>query len=66
MFGKYAGWVKVAGPLDVLPFLTQLTFLTQLPILFIYIDIYGFWVARYKSGSNFSYLDCYSKIVLAT
>ena len=37
MCGKYSRWLKVPGPLDIGPFLTQL------PILFTYIDIYGFW-----------------------
>ena len=54
MCGKYSRWLKVPGPLDIGPFLTQF------PILFVYIDIYGFWGARYKRGSNFSYLDCYT------
>ena len=52
--GKYPRWLKVPGPLDIGPFLTQF------PILFAYIDIYGFWGARYKRGYNFSYLDCYT------
>ena len=52
MCGKYAGWVKVPGHLDIWPFFTQL------PIQFTYIDIYGFWGAPYKRGSNFSYIDC--------
>ena len=52
--GKYPRWLKIPGPLDIGPFLTQF------PILFAYIDIYGFWGARYKRGSNFSYLDCYT------
>ena len=52
--GKYPRWLKVPGPLDIGPFLTQF------PILFAYIDIHGFWGARYKRGSNFSYLDCYT------
>ena len=34
--------------------------MTQFPILFEYIDIYGFWGTRYKRGYNFSYLDCYT------
>ena len=51
MCGKYSRWLKVPGPLDIGPFLTQF------PILFAYIDIYGFWGARYKRGYNFSYLD---------
>ena len=50
--GKYPRWLKVPGPLDIGPFLTQL------PILFTYIDIYGFW-GPIKKGYNFSYLDCY-------
>ena len=54
MCGKYPRWLKVPGPLDIGPFLTQF------PILFAYIDIYGFWGARYKRGYNFSYLDCYT------
>ena len=54
MCGKYAGWVKVPGPLDICQFFTQL------PILFTYIDIYGFWGAPYKRGPSFSYLDCYT------
>ena len=52
--GKYPRWLKVPGPLDIGPFLTQF------PILFGYIDLYGFWGARYKRGYNFSYLDCYT------
>ena len=36
--GKYAGWLKVPGPLYILPFFTQL------PILFTYIDIYCFFL----------------------
>ena len=40
--GKYPRWLKVPGPLDVGPFLTQL------PILFTYIDIYGFWGSLIK------------------
>ena len=52
--GKYPRWLKVPGPLDIWPFLTQF------PILFAYIDIYGFWGARHKRGYNFSYLDCYT------
>ena len=52
--GKYPTWLKVPGRLDIGPFLTQF------PILFAYIDIYGFWGARYKRGYNFSYLDCYT------
>ena len=51
----YPRWLKVPGPLDIGPFLTQF------PILFAYIDIYGFWGARYKREYNFSYLDCYSQ-----
>ena len=54
MCGKYPRWLKVPGPLDIGPFLTQL------PIIFVYIDIYGFWGARYKRGYNFSYFDCYT------
>ena len=54
MCGKYSRWLRVPGPLYIGPFLTQL------PILFAYIDIYGFWGARYKRGYNFSYLDCYT------
>ena len=54
MRGRYPRWLKVPGPLDIGPFLTQF------PILFAYIDIYGFWGARYKRGYNFSYLDCYT------
>ena len=54
MCGKYSRWLKVPGPLDIGPFLTQF------PIIFTYIDIYGFWGARYKRGYNFSYLDCYT------
>ena len=52
--GKYQRWLKVSGPLDIW------LFLTQFPILFAYIDIYGFWGARYKRGYSFSYLDCYT------
>ena len=58
--GKYPRWLKVPGPLDIWPFLTQF------PILFAYIDIYGFGGGggggRYKRGYiyNFSYLDCYT------
>ena len=52
--GKYPKWLKVPGPLDIGPFLTQF------PILFAYIDIYGFWGARYKRGYNFIYLNCYT------
>ena len=52
--GKYPRWLKVPGPLDIGPFLTQF------PILFTYIDIYGFGGARYKRGYNFIYLDCYT------
>ena len=48
--GKYPGWVKVPGPFDILPFFTQF------PILF----TYRFWGSRYKRGSNYSYLDCYT------
>ena len=54
MRGKYPRWLKVPGPLDIGPFLTQFL------ILFAYIHIYGFWGARYKRGYNFSYLDCYT------
>ena len=54
MCGKYSRWLKVPGPLDIGPFLIQF------PILFTYIEIYGFWGARYKIGYNFSYLDCYT------
>ena len=46
--------MKVPGALHILPFLTQLH------ILFTYIDIYRFWGSRYKRGSNFNYLDCYT------
>ena len=57
--GNYPIWLKVLGPLDIGPFLTQL------PILFTYIDIYGCCVfflggGRYKRGYNFNYLDCYT------
>ena len=52
--GKYPGWVKVAGPFDICHFFTQLT------ILFTFIETYGFWGARYKRRSNFSYIDCYT------
>ena len=54
MCGKYAGWVKVPGHLDIWPFFTQL------PIICTYIDIYGFRGAPYKRGPNFSFLDCYT------
>ena len=54
MCGKYPRWLKVPGPFDIGPFLTQF------PILFAYIDIYGFWGARYKRWYNFSYLDYYT------
>ena len=36
--GKYPRCLKVPGPLDIGPFLTQF------PILFAYIEIYGLWV----------------------
>ena len=54
--GKYPRWLKVPGPLDIGPFLTQF------PILFAHIDIYGLGGGggRYKRGYNFSYLDCYT------
>ena len=52
--GKYPRWLKVPGPLDIGPFLTQF------PILFAYIEIYGFWGARYKIGYNFIHFDCYT------
>ena len=42
--GKYPRWLKVPGPLDIGPFLTQF------PILFTYIDIYGFWGPLIKEG----------------
>ena len=58
IFGKYPRWLKVPGPLDIWPFLTQF------PILYAYIDIYGFWGARYKIGYTFSYLDCYTSKLL--
>ena len=51
---KYPGWVKVPGTFDICHFFTQLT------ILFTFIETYGFWGARYKRGSNFNYLDCYT------
>ena len=44
MCGKYSRWLKVPGPLDIGPFLTQL------PILFAYIDIYGLWGPVIKEG----------------
>ena len=50
--GKYPRWLKVPGPLDIC--------FCLFPILFAYINIYGFWGARYKRGYNFSYLDCYT------
>ena len=56
--GKYPGWVKVSGPFDICHFVTQFT------ILVTYIEIYGFWGARYKRGSNFSYLDCHTPRLL--
>ena len=56
--GKYPGWVKVPGPFNIVHFVTQLT------ILFTYIERYGFLGARYKRGSNFSYLDCYTPKLL--
>ena len=46
--GKYSRWVKVPVPLDILPFFTQL------PIIFTYIDIYGFWGRVMKEGLIFS------------
>ena len=42
--GKYPRWLKVPGPLDIGPFLTQFL------ILFTYIDIYGFWGPLIKQG----------------
>ena len=48
--GKYPGWVKVPGPFDICHFYTQFT------ILLTYIETYGFWGARYKRRSNFSYI----------
>ena len=43
--GKYPRWLKVPGPLDIGPFLTQF------PILFAYIDIYmGFGGPVIKEG----------------
>ena len=56
--GKYPGWVKVPGPIDICHFFTQLT------ILFMYIEIHGLWGFRYKRRSNFSYLDCYTPKLL--
>ena len=56
VYGKYPGWVKVPGPFDICHFFTQLT------IIFTYIETYGFWRARYKRRSNFSYLDYYGDL----
>ena len=56
--GKYPGWVKVPGPFDICHFFTQL------PILYTYIETYGFLGAHHKRGSNFSYLDCYTPKLL--
>ena len=56
--GKYPGWVKVPGPFDICHFFTHLT------ISFRYIETYGFWVARYKRRSNFSFIDCYTPKLL--
>ena len=33
-------------------------FFIQFPIPYTHIETYGFWGARHKRGSNFSYLDC--------
>ena len=56
--GKYPGWLTVPWPFDICHFFTQLT------ILFTYIETYGFWGARYKRRSNFSYIDCYTPTLL--
>ena len=42
MCGKYPRWLKVPGPLDIGPCLTQF------PILFALIDIYGSWGSLIK------------------
>ena len=44
MCGKYSRRLKVPGPLDIGPLLTQF------PIIFTYINIYGFWGPLMKEG----------------